>query len=39
MADEARAASAGRTKETDGGPIDDGEVVVDEPGEPRAAAG
>lgn len=38
MADAARAASAGRSKET-GAPIDDGEVVVDEPGEPRAAAG
>ena len=35
--DSARAASAGRPKETS--PIDDGEVVVDEPGEPRAAAG
>jgi hypothetical protein len=33
----ARAAAAGRTKEA--APIDDGEVVVDEPGEPRAAAG
>lgn len=34
---DARAASAGRPKET--APMDDGEVVVDEPGEPRAAAG
>lgn len=25
--------------ETTSAPIDDGEVVVDEPGEPRAAAG
>lgn len=32
-AGEAEAAGAGA------GPIDDGEVVVDEPGEPRAAAG
>ncbi len=33
-----RAASAGRPGEASS-PIDDGEVVVDEPGEPRAAAG
>lgn len=34
-----RAASAGRPRDEQQAPIDDGEVVVDEPGEPRAAAG